>query len=97
MEKLRRMAEGDYTTLTKVLFGLASSTPLTPDLEQRKISDLEFFDPALNCFQQDAVKFALESTEVALIHGPPGVRLISPLQMALTNEDRPVKHIRSLS
>lgn len=35
---------------------------------------LEFFDPSLNDSQKEAVKFTLEAPEVALIHGPPGVR-----------------------
>ena len=36
---------------------------------------LQIFDPSLNPSQQAAVKLALESPELALIHGPPGVRL----------------------
>ncbi|KAG1819294.1 AAA domain-containing protein [Suillus subaureus] len=44
---------------------------LTP-LIQIPIAELKFFDESLNPSQQEAVKFALESREVACIHGPPG-------------------------
>lgn len=36
-------------------------------------SDLDWFDPTLNSSQKEAIKFAMASREVALIHGPPGV------------------------
>jgi DNA polymerase alpha-associated DNA helicase A len=41
--------------------------------EKAPIPDLEFFDNSLNSSQKDAVKFCLESPEVACIHGPPGM------------------------
>jgi DNA polymerase alpha-associated DNA helicase A len=34
--------------------------------------DVSFFDDSLNDSQKAAVRFALESVEVACIHGPPG-------------------------
>ncbi|KAH7101714.1 P-loop containing nucleoside triphosphate hydrolase protein [Auriculariales sp. MPI-PUGE-AT-0066] len=36
------------------------------------VTDLTFLDASLNPSQQTAVRFALESIEVACIHGPPG-------------------------
>ena len=36
------------------------------------IHDISFFDDSLNDSQKAAVRFALESVEVACIHGPPG-------------------------
>ncbi|KAG8974846.1 hypothetical protein FRC05_006779 [Tulasnella sp. 425] len=36
------------------------------------LPDLQFMDPGLNPSQQEAVRFALEAPEIALIHGPPG-------------------------
>jgi hypothetical protein len=36
------------------------------------IPTIQYFDPSLNASQKEAVKFALESVEVACIHGPPG-------------------------
>ena len=36
------------------------------------VPDLRFFDPSLNSSQKEAVQFALQSSEVACIHGPPG-------------------------
>ncbi|KAL2038178.1 hypothetical protein N7G274_009126 [Stereocaulon virgatum] len=69
MERLKRMEEKDYTALTRILFGLDSPTPVQQGLEE---DDVKFFDETLNESQRDAVRFALASKEVALIHGPPG-------------------------
>ncbi|KAI0293908.1 P-loop containing nucleoside triphosphate hydrolase protein [Russula brevipes] len=52
--------------LTEVLLGMAvpSRCAMT--------HDISFFDSSLNDSQKAAVRFALESVEVACIHGPPG-------------------------
>ena len=68
MERLKKMQESEYSTLTRVLFGLDTPTPGSQDEEK-----VEFLDQSLNDSQRDAVRFALASKEVALIHGPPGV------------------------
>lgn len=82
MKKLEKMSESDYPILMRVLFGLDSPTPVpsNPDDFSEEIKDLEFIDPTLNESQRNAVKFALASREVALIHGPPGVRCLPRLQ-----------------
>ncbi|KAL8942875.1 MAG: hypothetical protein Q9216_001418 [Gyalolechia sp. 2 TL-2023] len=74
MDKLKKMEEKDYPTLMRVLFGLDSPTPISQDLDDlsEEIRSLDFVDPTLNDSQRDAVKFALASREVALVHGPPG-------------------------
>lgn len=77
MEKLEKMEERDYTTLARILFGLDSPTPVAQDAE-----DVKFFDETLNDSQRDAIRFALASREVALIHGPPGVSLSLPIKSA---------------
>ena len=69
MEKLKKMQEKEYTTLIRVLFGLDSPTPVQSPIEE----NVEYIDPTLNDSQKDAIRFALASREVALIHGPPGV------------------------
>lgn len=55
--------------LVEVLLGLAmpSRIPAT--------HSMTFFDNSLNDSQKVAVMFALESVEVACIHGPPGEHL----------------------
>ena len=68
MERLKKMEEGEYTSLTRVLFGLTTPTPVS-----QEEANVEFLDQTLNDSQRDAVRFALASREVALIHGPPGV------------------------
>ena len=75
MERMQKMQESDHSTLMRVLFGMESPTPLPINLEdpERGSGKVEFFDPTLNDSQKDAVRFALASREVALIHGPPGV------------------------
>lgn len=60
--------KGDYelTPLIRVLLGMS------PPSENIPIAELKFFDESLNPSQQQAVRFSLESQEVACIHGPPG-------------------------
>ncbi|KAL8769890.1 MAG: hypothetical protein Q9194_005330 [Teloschistes cf. exilis] len=74
MKKLEKMSEKDYPILMRVLFGLDSPTPIpsNPDDFSEETKDLDFIDSTLNESQRNAVKFALASREVALIHGPPG-------------------------
>ena len=75
MERLLKMQEKDYTTLIRVLFGLGKPSSLPADLESEEngIGKVDFVDPTLNDSQKNAVRFALASREVCLIHGPPGV------------------------
>ena len=68
MTKMSKMNEAEYTPLMRVLFGLSSPSP--PDLAATE--DMEFIDSSLNDSQKQAIRFALASPEVALIHGPPG-------------------------
>jgi DNA polymerase alpha-associated DNA helicase A len=74
MERLLIMSESEYSSFVRVLFGLTSPAPvpenLTADPEFGKI---EWIDPTLNDSQKEAIRFALASKEIALIHGPPGV------------------------
>lgn len=57
------------TPLTEVLMGKR------PPSDPVRLESIDFLDPSLNDSQKAAVKLALEAPEVALIHGPPGVRL----------------------
>ncbi|GKT98647.1 dna polymerase alpha-associated dna helicase a [Fusarium langsethiae] len=73
MEKLNKMNESEYSSLTRVLFGLSSPSPVATDLtKDENVGNIDWFDPTLNDSQKDAIRFALASREVALIHGPPG-------------------------
>ena len=83
MEKLQKMEKREYTSLIRVLFGLGTPTPVPSDLSApgSGYENLEFLDPTLNDSQKDAIRFALASREVALLHGPPGV---SPCNGLLT-------------
>ena len=76
MTRLLKMKEDEYSSFVRVLFGLTSPSPVTEDLDKEG-SQLEWIDPSLNESQKDAIRFALASREVALIHGPPGVRAAS--------------------
>jgi DNA polymerase alpha-associated DNA helicase A len=69
MFKLKKMQPAEHTGLTQVLFGLSSPTPI-PDSDLTL--DVQWNDPTLNNSQKDAIRFALASRDVALIHGPPG-------------------------
>ena len=69
MTRLQKMTESEQSVLARVLFGQSSPTPVTSaDLSE----PIEWSDPSLNDSQKDAIRFALSSREVALIHGPPG-------------------------
>lgn len=68
LEKLQKKSEEGGSNLINVLLGQSDiSTPQIMD-------DITFFDETLNASQKEAVRFALGSPEVSLIHGPPGVR-----------------------
>ncbi|EEY18569.1 DNA-binding protein SMUBP-2 [Verticillium alfalfae VaMs.102] len=76
MEKLQKMPEAEYSSFMRVLFGLSSPSPTPVDLAaDGDFGKLEWVDPSLNDSQKDAIRFALASREVALIHGPPGLIL----------------------
>ena len=69
MTKLQKMQPSEHSTLTQVLFGQSSPTPISPqDLK----AEVKWKERSLNDSQKDAIRFALASREVALIHGPPG-------------------------
>ncbi|OTA69503.1 DNA helicase [Hypoxylon sp. EC38] len=75
MEKLRDMGESEYSSFMRVLFGLTSPSLVPSDLgkdPEYGEGKIEWFDPTLNDSQKDAIRFALASREIALIHGPPG-------------------------
>lgn len=73
MEKLQAMSESEQSIFMRTLFGLSSPTPIAKDLSSDPdVAKLEWFDPSLNDSQKDAIRFALASREIALIHGPPG-------------------------
>jgi hypothetical protein len=75
MEKMEKMKEQEYSSFLRVLFGLESPTPVPENLgnDDAEATRLEWVDDSLNDSQKDAIRFALASREVALIHGPPGV------------------------
>ena len=74
LEKLEKMEEAEYTSLIRVLFGLSSPSPVPQATEEDcAVGKIEWTDPTLNDSQKDAIRFALSSREIALIHGPPGV------------------------
>ncbi|KAF2185701.1 P-loop containing nucleoside triphosphate hydrolase protein [Zopfia rhizophila CBS 207.26] len=74
MTKLQKFEEQEYTPFIRVLFGQASPTPIPSDLNDplNPLHKIEWNDATLNDSQKDAIKFALASREIALIHGPPG-------------------------
>ena len=82
MERLQRLEESQYTTLIRVLFGLESPSPVPTSAEdvETQIGGLKILDPTLNDSQKKAIRFAVASREVALIHGPPGVGLLPNAQ-----------------
>ncbi|KAG2130091.1 AAA domain-containing protein [Suillus cothurnatus] len=74
------------TPLIRVLLGIS------PPSEKIPIAELKFFDESLNPSQQEAVKFALESREVACIHGPPGTGKTHTLIEIIRQLTSPLEH-----
>ncbi|OOF92838.1 hypothetical protein ASPCADRAFT_152489 [Aspergillus carbonarius ITEM 5010] len=68
MEKMVKMSETEHTHFMRVAFG--HTTPMLPDYDA--VGSVEFTDPTLNDSQKEAIRFALASRDIALIHGPPG-------------------------
>lgn len=68
MQKMEKMAESEYTYFMRMAFGHTS--PSSVDLDS--LGTVEFHDPTLNDSQKEAIRFALASKEISLIHGPPG-------------------------
>jgi superfamily I DNA and/or RNA helicase len=62
---IARDAAGRLAELRDVLLGLAEA-------RMGKARPVEFLNPNLNRWQQDAVKSALAAEDVAVVHGPPG-------------------------
>jgi len=59
------------TKPVEVLLGISAPLERTP------VENIAFSDPTLKDSQKAVLKFALESPEVARIHGPPGIIVIS--------------------
>ena len=97
MERLRKMEEKDHSILIRTLFGREDPTPSPNDFGDSSThsEQFNFFDPTLNDSQKNAVRFALASREVALIHGPPGVSTKFRLHQQRLIDSRQVKRIRS--
>jgi DNA polymerase alpha-associated DNA helicase A len=70
MARLQSMPDSEMSTFIRVLFGHSSPTPVS-DSDTAAINP-DWISGSLNDSQKDAIKFALASREVALIHGPPG-------------------------
>ena len=68
MERMAKMSDAEHSHFMRIAFGHTS--PLQPDEES--LGQIEFTDPTLNQSQKDAIRFALASRDIALIHGPPG-------------------------
>ncbi|WPH02422.1 DNA polymerase alpha-associated DNA helicase A-like protein [Acrodontium crateriforme] len=69
MTRLQKMLPSEHSSLTQVLFGQSSPTPVS---NEEKQANIQWHDTSLNESQQEAIRFALASREIALIHGPPG-------------------------
>jgi DNA polymerase alpha-associated DNA helicase A len=76
MGRLQKMKTDEYSTFIRVMFGLTTPSPIPEDLDSA--GAVEWIDLSLNDSQKDAIRFALASREVALIHGPPGVSFSIP-------------------
>jgi len=73
MERMEKMSESEQSIFMRVLFGLSTPSSVPADLSSdEEFGEIDWVDPTLNDSQKDAIRFALASKEIALIHGPPG-------------------------
>ncbi|KAK3941549.1 DNA polymerase alpha-associated DNA helicase A [Diplogelasinospora grovesii] len=73
MGRLQKMTAAEHSIFIRVLFGQSTPSPVPVDLKgDEEYGKVEWVDPTLNESQKDAIRFALASKEIALIHGPPG-------------------------
>jgi DNA polymerase alpha-associated DNA helicase A len=70
------MKSDEYSSFIRTLFGLTTPSPVP---EHLGAVGVDWIDPSLNESQKDAIRFALASREVALIHGPPGVSFLNSI------------------
>lgn len=95
IEQLEKTINGEkgsgLSPLVQVLMGMMPPSP------KHKLETIEFFDETLNPSQKDAVRFCLESPEVACIHGPPGTgkthTLIEIIRQLTSSSNGPPKKI----
>ena len=87
MAKLQGMSEAEQSMFIRVLFGQSTPSLVPEDLSKDPdVGNLDWINPDLNDSQKDAIRFALKSSEIALIHGPPGVRHPSPGLVACSKD-----------
>jgi DNA polymerase alpha-associated DNA helicase A len=72
MTRLEKTSDSEMSSLTSILFGHTSVTPVSDADLKALESKIKWTDDLLNESQKTAVLFALASPEIALIHGPPG-------------------------
>ncbi|KAF9523770.1 AAA domain-containing protein [Crepidotus variabilis] len=91
-----KATSGHPTPLIQVLLGIRPPSPF----DENAVETISFFDPSLNESQKTAIKFCLESPEVACIHGPPGTgkthTLIEIIRQLTTKSDSNPKPKRVL-
>lgn len=71
---LQRQSISQQSNFVQVLFGQSSPTPV-PEHEDKlseEVGKVVWINERLNDSQKSAIRFALASHEIALIHGPPG-------------------------
>ncbi|KAF1351062.1 P-loop containing nucleoside triphosphate hydrolase protein [Delphinella strobiligena] len=69
MTRMQKMTESEHSPLMRVIFGHASPAPVQPRELEKKI---DWIDASLNDSQKEAINFSVASSDIALIHGPPG-------------------------
>lgn len=74
MVRLEKMSDRDVTPLIRILFGHSNPSPVPLDNNALQVAtnEIKWINSNLNDSQKAAIRFALISREVALIHGPPG-------------------------
>lgn len=74
MTRLSKLSAAEQSTFIRVLFGHSSPTSVQGDATklEEETGQMQWISDSLNDSQKDAIRFAIASQEIALIHGPPG-------------------------
>jgi ATP-dependent RNA/DNA helicase IGHMBP2 len=70
-EAINRVRNADHTRLA-FLRDLSLGIKKPESFDPIKMEDIPFYNPNLNPWQKEAVRMAIASRDVALVHGPPG-------------------------
>ena len=72
MDKVLAMKESDKNDIHKILLGESQYIPKSNGTSNNNNGEINFFNDKLNASQRQAIDFAINDSNITIIHGPPG-------------------------